>query len=256
MPATSCTNGGQDLRFTTEEIPNFLSRTAGLDLSPEDVAALEDRTEGWVAGLQLAALSMQGHSDLSKFVKYLAGSHVFVAEYLIEEILQQQPENIKSFLLRTSILERLNADLCEAVAGCEDGKEIINTLHRANVFIIPLDHQGQWFRYHHLFADLLQSHLRQTHTQKQIAELHTRASDWFEGGDFIIEAVHHAFAADQYEKAACLVDTHGQAMIFSERYNILKKWLDAITADHFQTFPSEQVTPDIIDDSNINEENS
>lgn len=238
---------GQDLRFSTEEILEFLDRTAGLSLSLEDVSALEERTEGWVAGLQLAALSMQGHSDIPKFVKDFTGSHVFVAEYLIEEILHQQPENIESFLLRTSILDRLHAGLCEAVAACDDGKEIIDILHRANIFIIPLDHEGQWFRYHHLFADLLQSRLRQAYTQEQIAEFHARASDWFEGRDYIVEAVHHAFAARHYEKAAHLVDTHGQKMFFAERYIILRNWLDALPTDYFETHPRLEIYKLLID---------
>lgn len=238
---------GQDLRFNTEEIMAFLNRAIGSDLSLEDVNALEERTEGWVAGLQLAALSMRGHSDVPKFVKDFTGSHIFVAEYLIEEILQQQPDDIKSFLLETSILERLNANLCEAVSICGDGKSILDTLHRANVFIIPLDNQGQWFRYHHLFADLLQSRLQQTNAPEKITELHLRAADWFDQNNFYVEAIHHALAAKNDEKTAALVDQYGQQVFFAERYNILIKWLDAIPKEYFQTYPRLEIYQLLLD---------
>jgi LuxR family maltose regulon positive regulatory protein len=138
----------QDLRFTIEEASSFLNQVMGLNLSVEDVAALEARTEGWIAGLQLAALSMQGRSDLAGFVKTFTGSHVYVAEYLLEEVLKQQPEDMQTFLLQTSILERLNAGLCEAVTGCQDGQAVLTALQRANIFVFPLDDEGRWFRYH------------------------------------------------------------------------------------------------------------
>lgn len=150
----------QDLRFSLEEAAEFLNHTMDLNLSVEDVKALEERTEGWVAGLQLAALSLQGQSDIPGFVKAFTGSQIYVAEYLVEEILRQQPEDVQSFLLQTSLLERLNASLCEAVSGCVDGQAILMSLHRGNVFVIPLDHEGRWFRYHHMFADLLQARLQ------------------------------------------------------------------------------------------------
>jgi LuxR family maltose regulon positive regulatory protein len=238
---------GEDLRFKTEEIMVFLNRALGSHISPEDVRALEERTEGWVAGLQLAALSMQGHSDIHQFVKDFTGSHVFVAEYLIEEILQQQPEDIKSFLLQTSILERLNADLCDSVTGYADGKSTLDALHRANVFVIPLDDQGHWFRYHHLFADLLQSHLKQMYSLPQINELHLRASSWFVHNKFYNEAINHALAAKNYGRAAVLVNKHGQQMFFAERYNTLRNWLEAIPGEYFQTYPRLEIYQLLID---------
>ena len=238
---------GQDLRFTTAEIMAFLNRTGGVTLSDREVSALEERTEGWVAGLQLAALSMQGHGDVEQFVREFTGSHVFVAEYLIEEILQQQPEDTKAFLLQTSILERLNAELCGAVSGCSDAKTVLDALHHANVFIIPLDDRGRWFRYHHLFADLLQSRLQQTYSQAEINALHGRSAAWFEDHGYYVEAVHHALAAKDDAKAAALVDKHGQQLFFGERYNTLKRWLEAVPADYFKIYPRLEIYQLLLD---------
>lgn len=238
---------GNDLRLNTDEIINFLIHTTGIKLSPEDAAALEERTEGWVAGLQLAALSMQGRVDVSKFVKDFTGSHLYVAEYLIEEILHQQPESIKSFLLQTSVLERFNPELCQVITEQNDGEEILKGLHRANVFIVPLDDQGHWFRYHHLFADLLKSRLKQSYSKEQIARLHLRASQWFENNNFSNEAIQHAIAARDYEKAAFLVEKHGQRMFFSERYNILRTWLAAIPKEFFHKYPRLEIYQFLID---------
>jgi LuxR family maltose regulon positive regulatory protein len=237
----------RDLRFSVEETKQFLNHTMGLDLSLEAVAALEERTEGWAAGLQLAALSMQGRSDVSAFVKAFTGSHLYVAEYLVEEVLQRQPAEVRAFLLQTSILKRMNAGVCEAVTGCQDGGAILQSLHRANVFVIPLDNQGQWFRYHHLFADLIQSRAGQTCSQEQIAGLHTRAAIWFEHNQLIVEAVFHAFAAKNYEKAASLVDQYGQEMFFSERYKILINWLDALPIEYFRPYPRLEIYRLLID---------
>ncbi len=148
-----------DLRFTPAEAAEFLNQVMGLNLSAEDIAALEARTEGWIAGLQLAALSMQGRSDATSFIQAFTGSHRFVLDYLVEEVLQRQPEGIHSFLLKTAILDRLSGSLCDAVTGREDGKGMLETLERGNLFIIPLDDQRQWYRYHPLFAEVLQARL-------------------------------------------------------------------------------------------------
>ena len=148
-----------DLRFTPAEAAEFLNQMMGLNLSAEDIAALETRTEGWIAGLQLAALSMQGREDIASFIQAFTGSHRFVLDYLVEEVLQHQPEHIRSFLLQTAILDRFCAPLCNAVTEREDGKEMLDVLERSNLFLIPLDDQRQWYRYHHLFADVLQAHL-------------------------------------------------------------------------------------------------
>jgi len=227
----------QDLRFNMEEATDFLNRTMNLDLSTGDVAALEKRTEGWIAGLQLAALSMQRRDDISAFVKAFTGSNVYVAEYLVEEVLQRQSEEIQRFLVQTSLLKRMNARLSEAVTDCPGGQIILQELHRENIFVVPLDSEGEWFRYHHLFADLLQSRLKQTYSKEQIARLHTRAAIWLERHQFITEAVPHALAAENYELAASYVDQYGQGMFFSERYNILRSWLDALPGEYFELYP-------------------
>ena len=155
-----------DLRFTPAEAAEFLNRVMGLSLSAEDIAALENRTEGWIAGLQLAAISMQGHQDTTSFIKSFTGSHHFVLDYLMEEVLQQQSETIQTFLLRTSILERLCGPLCDAVLldPAASGQETLEYLEHANLFIVPLDNERHWFRYHHLFADLLRQRLQRSST--------------------------------------------------------------------------------------------
>ena len=169
-----------DLRFTPAEAADFLNRVMGLNLSAEDIAALENRTEGWIAGLQLAALSMQGRSDTARFIQSFTGSHRFVLDYLVEEVLQRQPERVRSFLLQTSILDRLCGPLCNAVTGQEDGKAMLETLERGNLFVIPLDDQRQWYRYHHLFAEVLQAHLRE--------EQPDRVSDAPSAGERLVRA--------------------------------------------------------------------
>ncbi len=227
----------QNLRFSIEEAAEFLNHTMGLDVSVEDVVALEERTEGWAAGLQLAALSMQGRSDIAGFVEAFTGSHLYVAEYLVEEILKQQPEDAQSFLLQTSILERLNAGLCEAVSGCTDGQAILTALHRANVFVISLDHEGRWFRYHHLFADLLRSRLPQALKTEVILKLHRRASVWYEHNGFPLEAINHALAAEDLERGADLVKQSAPALIFSGRIKTLRRWLEALPQASFQAYP-------------------
>jgi LuxR family maltose regulon positive regulatory protein len=168
-----------DLRFTPDEAGAFLNQVMGLKLLAEDIAALETRTEGWIAGLQLAALSMQGREDTASFILAFTGSHRFVLDYLAEEVLQHQAEHLRNFLLQTAILDKLCAPLCNAVTMREDGKEILDTLERSNLFLIPLDDQRQWYRYHHLFAEVLLTHLMEAQPE-QISNLHQRASAWYE----------------------------------------------------------------------------
>ena len=195
-PATSwLKSASSNLRFNDEEAAAFLNRTMGLNLSAQDVAALEERTEGWAAGLQLAAIALQslmstgGCSDIPAFVQAFTGSHLYVAEYLVEEVLQRLSAELRTFLLQTSILKRMNAGLCESVTGCQDGQAILQSLRRANIFVVPLDHEDQWFRYHHLFADLLQARLQQVMTAEAISGLQLRAADWYEQNGFVHEAV-------------------------------------------------------------------
>ncbi|MBI5034404.1 MAG: tetratricopeptide repeat protein [Chloroflexi bacterium] len=194
-----------DLRFTHAEAAEFLNQVMGLDLSAENIAALETRTEGWIAGLQLAALSMQGREDIASFIRAFAGSHRFVLDYLVEQVLQRQSEHIRSFLLQTAILDRLCAPLCNAVTEQEDSKKMLDVLERSNLFLIPLDDQRQWYRYHHLFADVLQTHLREAQSDR-VVTLHRRASAWYERNGLRSDAIHHALAAKDLPSAADLIE--------------------------------------------------
>jgi LuxR family maltose regulon positive regulatory protein len=194
-----------DLRFTPSEAAEFLNQVMGLNLSAENIAALETRTEGWIAGLQLAALSMQGREDIPGFIRAFTGSHHFVLDYLIEEVLQRQPERVRSFLLQTAILDRFCAALCNAVTERVDGKEMLDVLERNNLFLIPLDDQRQWYRYHHLFAEVLQAHLREAQPDR-VVNLHGRASAWYERNGLRSDAIRHALAAKDFERAAGLIE--------------------------------------------------
>jgi LuxR family maltose regulon positive regulatory protein len=206
-----------DLRFTHAEVAEFLNQAMSLQLSAEDITALEARTEGWITGLQLAALalqgslSMQGHPDTSRFIKSFTGSHRFVLDYLVEEVLQQQTERIRSFLLQTSILERLSGPLCDAVTEQKEGRGLLETLERGNLFTIPLDDQRHWYRYHHLFTEVLLAHA-QEEQPSQIPLLHKRASVWFEQNNLPAESIRHALAAGDFERAAGLIEKTYPAM--------------------------------------------
>jgi LuxR family maltose regulon positive regulatory protein len=206
-----------DLRFTPTEAAEFLNQAMSLQLSAEDVAALEARTEGWVTGLQLAALalqgslSLQGCSDTSRFIQSFTGSHRFILDYLVEEVLQRQPEHIRSFLLQTSILDRLSGPLCDAVTVQAISSGILETLERGNLFIVPLDDQRQWYRYHHLFTEVLLAHALEEQPG-QIPLLHKRASAWYEQNNLPAEAIRHALAARDFERAAGLIEKMYPAM--------------------------------------------
>ncbi len=194
-----------DLRFTAEEAGAFLNQMMNLSLSVENIAALETRTEGWIAGLQLAALSLQGREDIPSFIQAFTGSHRFVLDYLAEEVLHRQPEPVRSFLLQTALLDRLCAPLCNAVTGREDGKDMLHVLERSNLFLIPLDDQRQWYRYHRLFAEVLQAHLMEAQPDR-VASLHGRASAWYERNGLRSDAIRHALAAKDFERAAGLIE--------------------------------------------------
>jgi LuxR family maltose regulon positive regulatory protein len=194
-----------DLRFTVEETAVFLKQITDLELSADEIAALEKRTEGWIAGLQLAALSMQGRADIHGFIEAFAGDDRYIVDYLADEVLQRQPDHIHSFLLQTSILEHLSGSLCDAVTSQKTSTQLLIELERSNLFVIPLDDKRHWYRYHHLFADVLQAHLM----EEQPAEhpiLHQRASQWFEQNGLTADAVHHAFAAQDFERAARIIE--------------------------------------------------
>jgi len=226
-----------DLRFTTEETAAFLNQVMGLNLSPEDVAALEARTEGWIASLQLAAISMKGRADVVGFIKAFTGSHVYVAEYLIEEVLAHQSEEVKTFLLQTSILERLNGSLCETVSGRPDSQAMLRDLYQANLFLLPLDNEGQWFRYHQLFADLLKARLQQSLPVEAIAGLHQRAAAWYEQAGMMNEAIAHTLAAGDYVHAVQLVEKIALPMILNAYFKTVEEWLRAIPPDYLKENP-------------------
>jgi LuxR family maltose regulon positive regulatory protein len=224
-----------DLRFTASEAANFLNQVMDLNLSAEDIAALETRTEGWIAGLQLAALalqgtvSMQGHQDAAGFIKSFTGSHHFVMDYLVEEVLHQQSESVQSFLLQTSILDRLCGPLCDAVLpkSSASGQETLEYLERANLLVVPLDDKREWYRYHHLFADVLQARLMKERPD-QVADLHLRACAWWAQNNFRSDAIRHALAAEDFERSADLLEQEWSAS--SGTYFQSATWLSWVKA--------------------------
>jgi LuxR family maltose regulon positive regulatory protein len=235
-----------DLRFTPSEAAVFLNQVMGLQLSTEGIAALESRTEGWIAGLQLAAISMQGQQDTASFITSFSGSHHFVMDYLVEEVLQKQSERVRAFLLRTSILERLCGPLCDAVLldSSASGEATLAYLEHANLFLVPLDNERRWYRYHHLFADLLRQRLRQSAASSAkdapdgVAELHIRASQWYEEHGLEIEAFQHAAAANDVERAERLIDGRGIPLHLRGAVMILLNWLGTLPKAVLDARPS------------------
>jgi LuxR family maltose regulon positive regulatory protein len=220
-----------DLRFTPSEASAFLNQVMGLNLTADDIDALETRTEGWIAGLQLAAISLQGREDVAGFIASFAGSHHFVLDYLIEEVLQRQPDSVQAFLLRTSILDRLCGPLCDAVLldASASGQETLEYLERANLFVIPLDTERRWYRYHHLFADLLRQRRQQIAASfGGVDEDHLRASQWYEDNALEIEAFHHAAAANDIERAERLINGGGIPQHSRAAVLAVFDWLDAL----------------------------
>ena len=224
-----------DLRFTPDEAAEFLNQVMGLDLSAEEIAALEARTEGWIAGLQLAALSMRGREDVSGFIRAFAGDNRYIVDYLVEEVLQRQPDRIRSFLLQTSILDRLSGPLCDAVTAQQEGGARLEALERGNFFVVPLDDKRHWYRYHHLFAEVLFAHLMQE-MPDQVPTLHRRASEWYEHNGSAADAIQHALAAEDFERAADLVELAWPAMRRSRQEATLLGWLKALPDEllHFR----------------------
>ncbi|MCU0487246.1 MAG: LuxR C-terminal-related transcriptional regulator, partial [Anaerolineales bacterium] len=219
-----------DLRFTPVEAAEFLNRVMDLHLSDADIAALETRTEGWIAGLQMAAISMQGHQDTAGFIQSFTGSHRFVLDYLLEEVLQRQSVDVQAFLLHTSILDRMCGSLCDAVLldPSTPGQATLEYLERTNLFIIPLDNERRWYRYHHLFSDLLRKRLGQSLSPEEIARLHIRASQWFEDDALEIEAFHHSAAANDIERTERLMEGKGIPLHLRGALNIVLAWLDSL----------------------------
>jgi LuxR family maltose regulon positive regulatory protein len=223
------------LRFTSSEAAAFLTQVMGLSLSAADIARLSDRTEGWIAGLQLAALSMQGHQDVPGFIRAFAGDHRYIVDYLVAEVLQRQPEPVRHFLLQTAILDRLSGSLCDAVTGQQEGDERLEALERGNFFVVPLDDRRHWYRYHHLFAEVLHTHLL-AEQPDQIAVLHRRASAWYEQHDSVANAIRHALAAEDFERAADLIERALPAMQKTRQEATALGWLKALPNEviHFR----------------------
>ena len=225
-----------DLRFTFSEAAQFLNQAMGLKLSEKDIKALESRTEGWIAGLQLAAISLQGQKDTANLIKSFTGSHRFVLDYLIEEVLTQQPEDIQTFLFHTSILNRLTGSLCDAVTGLGNGQATLEALEHANLFIVPLDNERSWYRYHHLFTDLLRQRLEQASPEK-IRELHQRASEWYEHNRLWADSIRHAFAAEDLKRAADLIELAWIPMNTSYRSVTWLGWTKALPDEMVRSKP-------------------
>ncbi len=222
-----------DLRFSSTEAAEFLNHIMGLTLSKEDIASLEIRTEGWIAGLQLAALALQGtissqgQADISKLIQSFTGTNRLVLDYLIEEVLSQQSEDIQTFLLQTALLERLNSSLCNTLTGSGNSQAILEMLDRANLFIVPLDNERRWYRYHHLFADLLRQRL--SHIQpEQVDTLHQRASEWYEQHGFMDDAIEHVLVIEDFDRAAYLIDQHADTLWQHGEHRKLPRLLDKV----------------------------
>jgi len=226
-----------DLRFTTDEATVFLNEVMELQLDPAVVAALEARTEGWAAGLQLAALSARTHvgaadgsGDVARFVEAFSGSHRFVLDYLVEEVLDRQPDEVRAFLLDTSVLDQLAGGLCDALTGRSDGQRMLETLERENVFLIALDDERRWYRYHHLFADALRARLAARHAER-VAELHAAASRWLAANGLLGDAVRHAIASGDHEHTADLVELALADLRRRRQDRTLRDWLVALPGD-------------------------
>jgi LuxR family maltose regulon positive regulatory protein len=226
-----------DLRFTSEEIIEFLNRIMLLNLSFDQIAALGARTEGWIAGLQLAAISLQNRDNPTEFIESFTGSHRFILDYLVDEVLSCQPEDVQSFLLDTSILKRFTGLLCDSLTGRHDGQEMLRQLEQANLFIVPLDNERRWYRYHRLFADLLHSRLHDLKPDR-LPILHRRACDWFENENLLPEAIYHALTMQDFEIAARLIEKAAEMLRQRGETATLTGWMNALPRDIWRSHPA------------------
>jgi LuxR family maltose regulon positive regulatory protein len=225
-----------DLRFTADEVSTFLNEVMTLGLTAQDVEVLEGRTEGWITAIQLAGLSMQGRKDISGFIARFAGDDRYIVDYLVEEVLQRQPEHVRTFLLETSILSRLNGPLSDAVTGQDGGKTMLEALERQNLLLVPLDDRREWYRYHHLFADVLQARLLDERPE-HVAELHRRATEWYERDGERAEAIRHAMAGKDFARAADLVELAMPATSRDRQEATLRRWLEALPDELIRARP-------------------
>lgn len=216
-----------DLRFAPDEVATYLNESIGLNLAENEIAALEDRTEGWIAALQLAALSMRGRADVGGFIAGFTGDDRYIVDYLVEEVLTRQPDHIRNFLLQTSVLDRLSGPLCDAVTAQPGGKAMLESLDRANLFVVPLDDSRRWYRYHHLFADVLRTHLTDERGG-EVRDLHRRGSRWYEENGEPSPAVRHALAAGDVEHAADLVELALPTLRRNRQEATIRGWVDAL----------------------------
>ena len=219
-----------ELRFRFDETRALLNEIMDLAISKDNISRLENRTEGWIVGLQMVAISMQNREDISSFIQAFTGTHRFILDYLLEEVLNQQSPEIQEFLLKTSILDQLTSPLCDAVLGGSSSQEILAQLELSNLFLIPLDDERIWYRYHHLFSELLRNQLTLIYPA-EISNLHQKTSEWLEAQGFIDETVAHAFAAQDHERAARLCEKFGLGMLQESRHKALSNWIEALPID-------------------------
>ena len=225
-----------DLRFAPTEVAAYLTSAMGLTLTVNDIDSLGRRTEGWIAGLQLAALSLRDHADASEFIKDFAGDHRYIADYLVGEVLSLQPADVRSFLLSTAVLDQLNGSLCDAVTRQNNGGPRLEALDRGNFFVVPLDDRRQWYRYHHLFAQVLRAYLLEERPD-EVPTLHRRASAWFERNGSLSDAVRHALAGEDFLRAADLVEQAAPALSQARQESTLLSWFRALPDDAFRNRP-------------------
>jgi LuxR family maltose regulon positive regulatory protein len=224
-----------DLRFTNEEAARLLREILGVPLSAEQIASLNAHTEGWVVGLKMAALSMRGQKDTQAFISGFTGSQRYVMDYLVEEVLRRQKEDVRDFLLKTSILERMTATLCDFLTGGSRSRDTLAELDRANLFLVPLDDRRQWYRYHHLFAELLRHQLKTGQSAQEEARLHQKASQWYEANGLPDDAIHHALVCSDWERAMRLIYTQSETRIKRAEYNTLFRWFQVIPEESLRT---------------------
>ena len=228
-----------DLRFTVDDAVNLLKELKATGLSTTDVAALHERTEGWAVGLKMAALSIRGRKDIPGFITAFTGSQRYVMDYLMEEVLQKQTQELRDFLMKTSVLERLTAPLCDTLTGRRDSQDVLLSLERGHLFIVTLDETRKWYRYEHLFGDLLRHQCETVYGTERVAALHRQASQWYEDNDLREEAIRHALTARDWQRAMRLIYAHCEARRKRGEFNTLRGWFqeipDELLREHFRT---------------------
>jgi LuxR family maltose regulon positive regulatory protein len=225
------------LRFTLAETTGFLNQLNDLKLSSQDITRLEMRTEGWIAGLQLAALSLQNQTDTSGFIQAFSGGHRYVLDYLAQEVFEQQEVKVQNFLLQTSLLNRLSAELCRAVTGIDESQELLNYLEKSNLFVVSLDENRHWYRYHHLFRDFLRGSLRRQAMPELISELHQKAANWYQQRGLVQEAIEHLLVNISFEQATALIEKEARGLWMRGEALTLLRWLEALPEELIRQKP-------------------